>query len=99
MGINKGQRYATWAFLRFDTEIWDPHLDPQYCINPVEMLEYDELRTKYKIESLEVRRKGSLLRIMYLKKKKLLTFYLQLVNFRFTSVFFAAPTWCDTILK
>ena len=28
----------------------------------------------------------------------LLTFYLQLVNSRFTSVFFAAPTWFVTIV-
>ena len=24
MEINKGQRHATWTFLKFDTEIWDP---------------------------------------------------------------------------
>ena len=56
-------------FLDSTRKFGTPHLDPQYCINPVERLEYDELRTKYKIESLEVRRKGSLLQIMYNQSK------------------------------
>ena len=37
----------------------------EYCNNPADRLEYGDLRTKYNIEKLDVRRKRSLLRIMY----------------------------------
>ena len=41
----------------------------EYCVNPVDRLEYGALRSKYNIEELEVRRKRSLLRIMYDQSK------------------------------
>ena len=37
----------------------------EYCVDPMNRLDYQELRLRYKIETLEVRRKRSLLRIMY----------------------------------
>ena len=37
----------------------------EYCNNLLDRLEYDELRRQYNIEQLLVRRKRSLLRIMY----------------------------------
>ena len=41
----------------------------EYCMKPEHRLDYAELRQKYKIEHLCVRRKRSLLRIMYDKSK------------------------------
>ena len=43
----------------------------EYCLTSENRLSYDELRIKYRIERLNVRRKHSLLRIMYDKSKDL----------------------------
>ena len=43
----------------------------EYCLTSENRLSYDELRIKYRIERLNVRRKRSLLRIMYDKSKDL----------------------------
>ena len=41
----------------------------EYCKNPQERASYDALQRKYNIEELNVRRKRSLLRLMYISSK------------------------------
>ena len=43
----------------------------EYCIDPAERVEYTVLREKYKIEPLDVRRKRSLLGIMFKQSKEI----------------------------